>query len=57
MSFYRTKLGVSFYQNIYTTIGALSSKFDEFVAVQSQFDGDHGVNCYAPTCCQSATFV
>ena len=31
----------------------LSSKFDEFVAVQSQFNSDH---FYAPTCCQSATF-
>ena len=43
--------------HIYTTIGELSSKFDEFLAVQSQFDSDHGINFYAPTCCQSATFV
>ena len=42
---------------IYTTIGELSSKFDEFLAARSQFDSDHGVDCYAPTCCQSATFV
>ena len=30
--------------NIYTTIGELSSKFDEFLAVRSQFDSDHGVD-------------
>ena len=41
----------------YTTIGELSSKFDEFLAVRSQFDSDHGVDFYAPTCCQFATFV
>ena len=35
----------------------LSSKFDEFLAGRSQFDGDHGVDFSAPTCCQSATFV
>ena len=40
-----------------STIGELSSKFDEFLAGRSQFDSDHGVNFYAPTCCQCATFV
>ena len=39
---------------IYTTIGELSSKVDEFLAARSQFDSDHGVDLYAPTC---ATFV
>ena len=34
----------------------LSSKFDEFLAVQSQFDSDHGVDFYAHTCCQSTIF-
>ena len=43
--------------NIYTTIREMSSKFDEFLAERSQFDSDHGVDLYAPTCCQSATFV
>ena len=43
--------------NIYTTVGELSSKFDEFLAVRSQFDSEHGVDFYAPTCCQSAIFV
>ena len=42
---------------IYTTIGELSSTFDEFLAVWSQFDSDDGVDFYTPTCCQSATFV
>ena len=44
---------------IYTTstIGGLSSKCEEFLAERSQFDSDHGVIFYAPTCCQSATFV
>ena len=42
---------------IYTTIGELSSKVEEFLAVRSQFDSDHGVDFSAPTCCQSATFV
>ena len=41
----------------YTTIRGLFSKFDEFLAVRSQFDSDHGVDFYAPTCCQSATFI
>ena len=31
-------------QTIYTTIGGLSSKFEEFLAVRSQFDSDHGVD-------------
>ena len=35
----------------------LSSKFEEFLAVRSQFDSDHGVDFSAPTCCQSSTFV
>ena len=39
------------------SIGELPSTFDEFLAERSQFDSDHGVNCYAPTCCQSTTFV
>ena len=43
--------------DIYTTIGELSSKVDEFLAVLSQFDSDHDVDFNAPTCCQSATFV
>ena len=33
----------------------LSSKFDEFLAGRSQFDSDHRVDFYAPTCCQSST--
>ena len=28
----------------------LSSKIDEFLDGRSQFDSDHGVNFYAPTC-------
>ena len=43
--------------DIYTTIGGLSSQFDEFLAVQSQFDLVHGADFYTPTSCQSATFV
>ena len=35
----------------------LSSKFDRFLAAPSQFDTNHGVDLYAPTCCLSATFV
>ena len=38
-------------------IGGLPSKFDEFLAVRSQFDSDHGIIFYATTCCQSAEFV
>ena len=34
----------------------LSTKFDEFLAERPQFDSDHGVDFYAPTCCQAATF-
>ena len=34
----------------------LSSNLDVFLAVRSQFDCDHGVDFYAHTCCQSATF-
>ena len=50
---------------IYTTIGDvspksvltnLSTKFDRFLAVRSQFDTGHRVNLYAHTCCQSASF-
>ena len=50
----------------YTTIGELSpkaaltnlsSKLDEFLAVRPQFDSDHRIDLYAPTCCLSATFV
>ena len=41
----------------YTTIGGLSSKFDKFLAVRSQFDSDHGVDFSAPRFCQSSTFV
>ena len=33
----------------------LLSKFEGFLPVLSQFDRDHGVDFYAPTCCQSAT--
>ena len=44
-------------KHIYTTIGGQSSKFDEFLAARSQFDGDHGVDFSTPTSCQSATFV
>ena len=40
-----------------TTIRELSSKFEEFLAARSKFDTDHGVDFYAPTCFQSATFV
>ena len=39
------------------TIGELSSKCDEFLAVRSQFDSDNGVNFSGPTYCQSTTFV
>ena len=42
---------------IYTTIGELSSKFEEFLAVRSSFENDHGIDFSAPTCCQSETFV
>ena len=35
----------------------LYSKFEEFLAGRSQFDNDDGVDFYAPTCCQSATFL
>ena len=35
----------------------LSSKFDRFLAMRSQFDTVHGVDFYAPTFCLSATFV
>ena len=51
------KLTIICLLQIYTTVGGLSSKFDEFLAVRSQFDSDHGVDFYAPTCCQSATFA
>ena len=43
--------------HIYTSIGELSSEFDEFLAKRSQFDSDHGVDFYVTTCCQSATCV
>ena len=33
---------------IYTTIGELSSKCEEFLALRSQFDSDHGVDFSAP---------
>ena len=42
---------------IYTTTGGPSSTFDEFLAVRSQFDSDHGIDFSMPTSCQSATFV
>ena len=35
----------------------LSSKFDEFLPVRSQFDSDHRIHFSTPTSCQSATFV
>ena len=34
----------------------LSSKFDRFLTVRSQFDTNHRVNFSMPTYCQSATF-
>ena len=34
---------------IYTTIGELSSKIDEFLAVRAQFNSDHDVDFSAPT--------
>ena len=40
---------------IYTTIGELSSKCEEFLAERSQVDSDHGFDFFAHTCCQSAT--
>ena len=40
-----------------SAIGELSSTFDEFLAALAQFDNDHGVDFYAATCFQSATFV
>ena len=42
---------------INTTIGELSSKFEEFLAVLSQFDRDHDVDLSTPTRCLSAIFV
>ena len=42
---------------IYTTIGGLSSKLEEFLAARSQFNSDHGVDFSTPSCCKSATFV
>ena len=35
----------------------LSSKYDRFLPARSQFDTNHSVDFYAPTCCLSATFV
>ena len=35
----------------------LSSKFDRFLDVRSQFDTVHGVDFYVPIFCLSATFV
>ena len=46
---------IPIYSAFYTTIAALSSKFDEFLAARLQFDSDHRFNFYAHTCCQSAT--
>ena len=52
-------------EHIYTTIGAvspksvltnLSSKFDRFLAVRSQFGIGHRVDFYAHTCCQFVSF-
>ena len=43
--------------HIYTTIGELSSKFEEFLAVLSQFDSDHGIDFSVPTWCLSVIFV
>ena len=51
-----TGISVNVYLSI-TSIGELSSKCEEFLAVRSQFDSDHGVDFSAPTWCQSATFV
>ena len=45
------------YLYIDTTIGGLSSKFEEFLAARSQFDSDHGIVFSTPTCCLSAIFV
>ena len=42
---------------IYNTKGDMSSTCDEFLALESQFDSDHGVDFSAPTFCPSATFV
>ena len=44
-------------RTIHTAKGGLSSKCEEFLAGQSQFDSDHDVDFSAPSCCQSATFV
>ena len=57
---YNSNLRIHFnyaFTRINTTIGGLSSKFDVFLTGWSLFDSVHGVDCYAPTCCQSATFV
>ena len=43
--------------SVYTTKGEMSSICEEFLAVMSKFDSDHGVDFSAPTCCQSTTFV
>ena len=60
-----TQMSHKGHTKIYTTIGELSSKFEEelsskfeeFLAGRSQFDSDHGVDFSAPTCCQYVTFV
>ena len=40
-----------------STIGGLSLKLYVFLTARAQFDSDHGVDFYAPTCFQSATCV
>ena len=52
-----SRLIIAMHLSILLGIGELSSKFEEFLAVRSQFDSDHGIDFYAPTCCQSVTFV
>ena len=43
--------------DIYTTIGELSSKCDEFLAGGRNSTAIMASIFFAPTCCQSATFV
>ena len=39
-----------------STATSCPKNVDGFLSARSQFDSAHGVDVYAPTCCQSATF-
>ena len=59
--FWLLRIHIQIYTNIWdvspkSVLTNLSSKFDRFLAVHSQFDTGHRVNFYVYTCCQSATF-